>query len=283
MGNVRVCVSHAHKGVTVSEVLLSQYETYLRSWQASETTIRARVTLARSRLKAWGVDGFTRDNVATFLATDHKGQPRKRWTTATYHNHLSDLCGFLVASGHMSESPMLEIKRSKRPTKKPKPWSESEIERILSVVEGEVRDWVLLALLAGLRAFEIAKIRGEDITEDGIYVLGKGGVEATLPCHPDLAEMATRYPTSGYWFPGGQAGHVDSQRISMTVSKLTSAMGIEGSIHRGRHAYGTRLLRAGVNIRVVQRLMRHSSLETTAGYLAVMGDEEKDAIMRLSA
>lgn len=265
------------------ERLLDQYETYLRSWQASEATIRARMTLARSRFKAWGVDGFTRESVAAFLATDAKGQPRQRWTTATYHGHLTDLCKFLVAAGRLTESPMDEIKRTKRPSKKPRPLSEAEIQRVLSVVDGEVRDWVLLALLAGLRAFEIAKIRGEDFTDEGLYVLGKGSVEATLPCHPDLAEMASRYPASGYWFPGPEDGHVRSQRISLTVGKLFLSLGIEGSIHRGRHSYGTRLLRAGVNIRVVQRLMRHSSLETTAGYLAVMGDEERDAILLLTA
>lgn len=276
-------VSDPNEGDTLTTALLGQYETYLRSWQASETTIRARVTLARSRLKAWGPGGFTYDNLSAFLAADAKGQPRKRWTTATYYNHLSDLCGFLVATGYYEESPMDGVRRSKRPNKKPNPWSEAEVDRILSVVEGEVRDWILLSLLAGLRAFEIAKIRGEDFTESGIYVLGKGSKEATLPCHPDLAEMATRYPASGYWFPGAQNGHMDSQRISLTVSKLTSAMGITGSIHRGRHAYGTRLLRAGVNIRVVQRLMRHESLETTAGYLAVMGDEENAAIKLLTA
>lgn len=265
------------------DALLDQYETYLRSWQASETTIRARLTLAKSRLRAWGVSGFTRENLSTFLAVDAKGEPRKKWTTATYHNHLTDLCGFLVAAGQLEESPMEGVRRAKRPNKKPHPWSEVEVDRILGVAEGEVRDWILLALLAGLRAFEIAKIKGEDFGDEGVYVLGKGSKEATIPCHPDLREMATRYPASGYWFPGGHDGHIDSQRISMTVSKFTSAMGIDGSIHRGRHAYGTRLLRAGANIRVVQRLMRHESLETTAGYLAVMGDEEHAAILLLTA
>lgn len=274
---------HANQGDPLNEILIGQYETYLRSWQASETTIKARTTLARSRLKAWGVDGLTRENLSGFLAVDAKGKPRQRWTTATYHNHLSDFCGFLVAAGLLAESPMTDIRRSKRPNKKPNPWSELEIERILSVVDGMTRDWILLALLAGLRSFEIAKIKGEDFTDQGIYVLGKGGIEAVLPAHPDLAEMSTRYPASGYWFPGTHDGHIDSQVISRMVGTLTTMLGITGSIHRGRHAYGTRLLRAGVNIRVVQRLMRHASLETTAGYLAVGGDEERDAIMKLTA
>lgn len=269
--------------MTITDTTVDAYATYLRSWQASETTVKARATLARSRMKAWGLDGFTPENIAAFLAFDAFGQPRKRWTTATYHNHLTDFCAFLVASGHLEESPMDQMKRAKRPTKAPRPLSEAEIAKVLTVVEGRTRDWIVIALLTGLRAFEIAKLRGEDFTDAGIYVLGKGGVEATLPCHPDIADMAARYPATGYWFPGTIDGHVRPQHISLTVGKLFDALGIEGSIHRCRHAYATRLLRAGVNVRIVQRLMRHSSLETTAGYMAVLGDEERDAIMLLTA
>lgn len=265
------------------EDLLSQYATYLRSWQARPTTIKARLTLARSRLLAWGVDGFTRANIEHFLAVDAHGNDRKQWTTSTYYNHLSDLCAFLVASGRLTENPMEGIRRSKSPGKAPKPLTQAEQAKVMAVVDGEVRDWILLALLAGLRAFEIAKVRGEDFGPDGIYVLGKGDKEATIACHPDLAEMAARYPSSGYWFPGSEDGHVRGQQVSLTVGRLFKSLGIDGSIHRCRHTYGTNLLRNGVNIRVVQRLMRHSSLETTAGYLAVVTDEERDAILKLSA
>lgn len=263
--------------------LLDAYETYLRSWQASERTIGARMTLARSRFRSWGTDGFTPANVTAFLAADAKGRPRSKWTAATYYNHLNDLCSFLVASGVLAESPMDMVKRGKRPNKRPKPLSDLEVDRVLSVVHGEVRDWIQLALLEGLRAFEIAKVSGEDFSDAGLYVLGKGQVEATLPIHPVVAEMRDRYPRDGYWFPSSNGGRIDEQRISATVGRLFKAMGIDGSIHRCRHTYGTRLLRGGTNIRVVQKLMRHSSLETTAAYLDVTGAEERDAILRLTA
>lgn len=262
--------------------IVAEYETYLRSWRATEATIRARKTLARSRLKAWGVAGFTATNIQAFLAADAHGNPRAHWTTATYHNHLADLCSFLVASGRIATSPMDNMRRIKAPVRKPHPLTELEVQRIMSVVEGEVRDWIVLALFAGLRAFEIAKIRGDDFGPEGLHVIGKGGKEATLPCHPELIAMTERYPATGYWFTRRDGKPIPEQRISMTVSRLFSSMGIEKSIHRCRHTYGTRLLRAGVNIRVVQRLMRHSSLETTAGYLAVVTDEERDAIHLLT-
>ena len=57
--------------------------------------------------------------------------------------------------------------------------------------------------------------------------------------------------------------------------------GISGSIHRARHAYGTMLLRSGVNIRVVQTLMRHESITSTQAYTAVDEHERASAIAGL--
>lgn len=54
-----------------------------------------------------------------------------------------------------------------------------------------------------------------------------------------------------------------------------------GSIYLARHSYATTLLRSGTNIRVVQRLLRHSDLSTTAIYTAVDEDEMRAAVNRL--
>lgn len=263
--------------------VVAEYESWLRSWASSRTT-NARVALARKRLAEWGLDGFTPTNIQDFLGgpkPDSGKKPWSGWTKATYYGHMTDLCKWLVATGRLTENPMEEVRMGKRPGPAPRPLSEAEAARVMSVVEGEVRDWLLLAMLAGLRVSEIARIRGEDVSDDGIYVRGKGDVIAVLPCHPDLRAMALRYPRDDYWFPGSHDGHIPSQHISMTVGRLFRSLGIKGSIHRCRHLYATRLLRNGVHVRRVQKLMRHSMLETTAAYTAVDEDELREAILLL--
>lgn len=260
--------------------LVSEYETWMRSWGASERTIKSRTDMARGRMKAWGgPQGFTSDRITDFLARPNL----KQWTRSTYHAHLTSYCDWLVACGQLEDSPMRELRKPKRPRPNPRPLSEVEVQRVMAAVSGDVRDWILLALLAGLRASEISRIRGEDITPEGIYVMGKGEKPEVLPCHDDLWVMAQRYPRAGYWYPGNDEGHVRPQRISLVVGKLFESMEIDGSIHRMRHVYGTRLMRLGVNIRTVQKLMRHANLETTATYTAVDEDEKKAAINLLSA
>lgn len=48
-----------------------------------------------------------------------------------------------------------------------------------------------------------------------------------------------------------------------------------------RHRFATRLLKVGVDIRVVQSLMGHASLATTALYVAVDMDQQREAICAL--
>jgi integrase len=141
----------------------------------------------------------------------------------------------------------------------------------------------MLGHLAGLRAFEIAKFHGGHITPAGIYVLGKGHRAETLPTHPLLWDLALEHPRAGYWFPSQRGGHLGSQSVTNDVTALFRSLGIAGSCHRARHTYGTRLLRGGANLRVVQELMRHSSLATTARYLGVDDDEKVAAIASLVA
>jgi integrase/recombinase XerD len=255
-----------------------EYERYLRMCHRSPRTVKARVTLARGRLREWGVDGITAEHIFEWLGRDGLS----RWTRATYYAHLKDFCEFLVVGGYLDASPMDDdlVHKPKRPKSLPRPLSEEEVDRALGVARGRERDWMMLALLAGLRVHEIAKIRGEDVSPQGIYVLGKGGVEAILPIHPDLWAMAQRYPRHGWWFPSSSSltGHLEPDTITAHVTAVFGPLGIEGSIHRLRHVYGTRLMRSGANVRVVQRLMRHGSLETTALYTAVDENEQQAAI-----
>lgn len=253
--------------------VLEEFASFLRSWDASPQTIRCRMVVITARYNEWGLNGFTAENIRQWFADSDLS----RWSRTTYYSHLNSFCEFLVTAGYLETNPMEEVRKPRAPRSQPRPLSEAEVARVLAVAEPRVRDWLLLALLQGLRVHEIAKFRGEDVHAEGLHVVGKGGVEATLPVHADIWAMAQRYPRQGYWFPG-RNGHLNPAAITAAVTRLFKSQGIPGSIHRCRHVYGTQLLRAGNNIRVVQKLMRHGSLQTTALYTAVDDDELRLAI-----
>jgi integrase/recombinase XerD len=207
------------------------------------------------------------------------------WTRATYYGHLRSYFTFALENDLLTVDPMARMRRPKVPQGAPRPLTPAQVDQVMdSATNANLHAWLTLGLFAGLRAHEIAKIRTGDVDQLNIRVVGKGAVGADIPTHPRIWTLAMDHPGAGWWFPSrAAAGHVTSLSVSTLVSRHFKANGIEGSIHRCRHTYATELLRAGVNIRVVQELMRHKSLSSTQIYTAVDEDERVDAISRLGA
>ena len=266
--------------------LLDRYERWMRAAGWSYRTQQQRRRMASHVLDLWpDPRQITADDLIDWLSdlgTSHDtGEQLSKWTRATYHSHVRAFFKWLTSTGVIEVNPTTaeHFTRPKPPSGRPKPLTRSEEARALMAARGNVHAWLLLALRQGLRAHEIAKVRGEDVTEELIHVTGKGGKSAYLPTHPDVWRLAQDYPRRGYWFPSpAHDGHISSNSVSIMVGRLFRSLGIEGSIHRARHSYGTSLLRNGANMRVVQQLMRHSSPASTALYTAVDEDEMRAAI-----
>lgn len=261
--------------------LLGDYEVWMRSWGASTTTIRARLKVMNRRLLEWGdPSNVTTLTMSNWLASSGFAP----WTRITYYNHLKSFFGWLAETGVIDVDPTVALRTPRQPRDLPRPLTSDEVSRVMEAATGDLRSWLLLGLLAGLRAHEIAKLRGEDVDERSIYVVGKGGQQAFIPTHPALWVLAQSYPRQGWWFPALAASglpHVQPATITARTTRLFRRLGIEGSSHRARHTYATQLLRNGANIRVVQTLMRHESLATTARYTAVDEGERMLAIAGL--
>jgi integrase/recombinase XerD len=186
----------------------------------------------------------------------------------------------------LSQAVAAEVRRPREPDNRPRPLTSREVEFVLGAADQRMKTWLLLALYAGLRSHEIAKISGQDVDERTIYVMGKGRQSAFVPTHPILWTLAQTYPSRGYWFPSvGKSGHIAATSISHKSSVYFTSLGIDGALHRCRHVYGSQLLRNGANIRVVQDLLRHKNLSSTAKYTEVDDAERRAAIetLRLSA
>jgi integrase/recombinase XerD len=246
---------------------------------SAKATIRDKLVVVGAGLRQWSDPPTTRD-IERWLSNPAYSP----WTRATYYSHARSYFGWLAESGRIQVDPMLGMRRPRAPKGKPRPLSTDEQRLILEHADGDLYAWLCLGLYAGLRVHEIAKLRGEDVDAEALYVLGKGGQTALLPTHPVIWELAQSYPRSGYWFPSRRSasGHRTSTGITSVVSGYFQSLGISGSIHRCRHSYGTNLIRGGANIRVVQQLLRHSSLATTALYTAVDDGEMTAAIRRLN-
>jgi integrase/recombinase XerD len=259
---------------------ISGYDDWMFEQGQSTSTRQQRLRFVDRLLRDWGTLDVSRRHVIEWLS-QYEG-----WTYQTYFNHLTSVYDFLVESSRITESPLARVRRRPDPGPNPKPLSAVELGRVLDNCSGDLEAWLHLAFYAGLRAHEIAKIRGEDITASTLHVLGKGRKVADLPTHTELWNLAKRYPRRGWWFPSRfpHRDHISTNAITGRVGVYFRRLNIEtGSIHRLRHSYATTMDRNGFRARVIQDLMRHSSLNTTQRYLEVAGEEKRRAIDSLGA
>ena len=179
--------------------------------------------------------------------------------------------------------------------------SEAQVERLLDAPSRQtpigLRDRALLSLLysTGLRRSEVSAldVADVDLTEETVFVRrGKGGKPRLVPLgesaaqdvvayvtrgRPELAE-GHRMPTTPALFVGvagpgraHQGLRLEPEGVSQLVSRACqkARLGRLVRSHALRHAFATHLLRAGADVRHVQRLLGHSSVVTTEAYTHV--------------
>lgn len=264
--------------------LLGRYETYMRGAGLSERWISESMrNLNKLAANAGGsINQVQPEHVSKFLAAKNLTASSR----ATYFRQFNSFYTWSAKQG--GQHITAELPRPREPRGEPRPLSTAQVQRLLETpVYYRTRVMILLAMLAGLRVHEIAKVRGEDIDVEGrqLHVTGKGGVTATLPLHPLLVEAAATMPTHGYWFPANATRpgeHVLRRSVSHVISLACERAGIEdGTAHRLRHWYATTLLHNGADVRTVQTLLRHASLTTTQRYTLVTDERRVAAVDRL--
>lgn len=171
----------------------------------------------------------------------------------------------------------------KVPHKKPDILGGTEVEELLraAVAASLVSAMALTtAYGAGLRNSEVCRLRPEDIDSRRgvIHVrLGKGGKDRYVMLSPRLLAALRAYwakvrPSGGWLFPGRSKGHhLSAAAVNKALKAAVRATKLKKRItaHSLRHAFATHLLETGNDIRLIQVLLGHSSIRTTARYAQV--------------
>lgn len=209
-------------------------------------------------------------------------QPASR---STYYQALRAWSVYLVREGYRDDDPTLRVPRPKVPMAAPRSLPDDSVRRALAAAPLLTQAKILLGGLQGLRAAEVAQVWGRDFRQmDGMLeVRGKGGVLDYVPVAAGVAALVELMPARGPWFPSPQhpGRSVTSNSVTAVISRAFIRAGVEGTAHRLRHWFATTLLYQGVDVRVVQELLRHRSLATTARYTGVSGQRRVEAIATL--
>lgn len=262
--------------------VLDAWATHLYAEGKTKRTVQDRMTTMRRFERDSGLsvlDASTTD-LAQWLARPALGNLAK----SVYHSMFRAFFRWAIGARLRLDDPMVTIKAAKRPPTRPRPITLPQYRRLIATDDRDLKAMVLLAGLQGLRVHEIARFhtRQLDVEARTLTVTGKGGSTYTLPAHDLVIAHAARMPRSGYWFPSQRAAHIGGRCVSERVRLHMLRNNINAVPHQLRHFYGTQLVGGGADLRVVQELMRHSSLQTTAIYTLVSDARRRDAIDRLN-
>lgn len=276
-------LQHTDMGERVTGI--TEFQLWQHARRLSPVTISERTRVLCQFLVETGVQPMSATPIDIMeWATSHEGWSDS--TAATYHAYLAAWFKWLQLTDRRADNPMLKVGTPRTPDREPRPLADSEVVKLLNArMWSSTRAMILLALLAGLRVHEIAKMRGEDIDMANrvLWVKGKGRKLASVPLHPVLIELASTMPATGWWFPmrGQPAEHVHSKSVSDVIGRTMRRAGVRGTPHALRHWYASALLDEGADIRVVQTLLRHKSISSTQVYTKVPDDRRREAIGRL--
>ena len=182
-----------------------------------------------------------------------------------------------------------EVWHIKEPQKLPPVLSPEEVKRVLTMATSlKARAMLTLAYGCGLRAGEVVRLRAGDIDGEQMIirvVQSKGRKDRHVMLPAEILDLLRQWwkarpseqdagvvPEQRWLFPG-RSNHLPltTRQFGRLFKEAVKAAGLRKtvSLHSLRHSFATHLLERGTDIRMIQALLGHDKLETTARYSRV--------------
>ncbi len=259
--------------------------------------------------KGWGITeqqkvDWNKSNILHlrgFLAHLYNEKENK---SSSIHRRVCSLKAFfkyMKANKLIQEDPAAELKYPKRPASLPKFLKAEDILAIIGQTKNLLHRSIVEVLYStGARCNEMRSMNIDDLNfaEKSIIIRsGKGGKDRLVllstraadilatyisDMRPKLLEAAARkgeldLDTQNAVFLSNRGSRIANRTIQHFISKLSEKAGVKHTTpHMLRHSFASHLVMSKTNIRVVQQLLGHSSLDTTQIYANVTSEYLKD-------
>ena len=179
-----------------------------------------------------------------------------------------------------------EIERPQKKERLPEVLSKNEVQRIISCTNNLKHRCILSTIYsAGLRVSELINLKIKDLDSDRMMIRienSKGGKDRyTLLSKSllnELREYYKEYHPQAYLFEGAHGREYSSTSIRRILKRACSKAGIKKHVktHTLRHSFATHLLEQGTDLRSIQTLLGHNSINTTEIYTHVANNTMKN-------
>ncbi len=159
--------------------------------------------------------------------------------------------------------------------------------------KGALRDIAVIELLfaTGMRISELCSLKIDDVNleDKTILIYGKGAKERRIQLGNDdvtgileeyRGDYFSKMKKCGHFFANQAGQALSDQSVRRMINKYTAIAGIELHItpHMFRHTFATSLLEADVDIRYIQKMLGHSSINITEIYTHVTMEKQRDIL-----
>jgi len=192
------------------------------------------------------------------------------WSTArSFHR-------WLVNRGLLEASPFEVVKAPKRRNGS---WVETPADNIVDALVAHCRTprerAVIMLLLSGLRSSEVTDLKASSVhfnPEYGYYlhVVGKGNKQRIVPIGDEVIDAINAVPEADtVWLVHTDGKKLTYDTVNNIVDSVARRARVKVTPHQLRHHYATRLVRAGVNVIALSKLLGHANVSTTERYVAM--------------
>lgn len=215
------------------------------------------------------------------LSNDRKLEPK------TINLHMYSIKSFYGAF-FPGQDIMQDIHRMKEPLKRPEVLSREEADLMISSSSNlKMKAIVAILYSSGIRLAECTNLKIQNVDSSRMVLRienGKGGKDRNAVLSPKALDIIRdywkQYRPKEYLFEG----HIEnrpltSRRFQENVKQAAQLAKITKHVspHILRHSFATHLLEAGVALKVIQELLGHASIRTTAEYTHVSSAMLKQA------
>lgn len=208
---------------------------------------------------------------------------------------------FLLIEDYLRDDPTELLDAPKLGRHLPEVLSVEEIDRIircidLSSKEGQRNKAMLETLYScGLRVTELITLKLSNcyFGEEYVLVEGKGSKQRLVPISqraiheielwlPDRAALDIKRGQEDFVFLNRRGSALSRSMVFRILQELAGLAGITKSIspHTFRHSFATHLLEGGANLRVIQQMLGHESIQTTEIYAHMDKSYLRDQVLR---
>lgn len=193
--------------------------------------------------------------------------------------HLSAAFTLAVKYGYLTTNAFKQVKKVKTPKKKPKFLTAAQAETLLIHTQGtNIYQYIFIALNTGGRISEVCGLNWKDVDlENGIVQFhGKGAKERTVPIPRGLNSFLGNLRRRKGNVVTGSTNPADVTRYFRKYADQVALH--EFTFHNLRDTYASWLVQHGVNLKIIQELLGHESIQTTLIYAHLAPDSRFQAV-----